>query len=127
MKVISFFMWFTLSMFDSSMQKEAFASISNPCFIEIFDTLVLFAGSIFTSSHTSPLYLINEEFFQLSAVATYNVHLVEDFLLLSSFSVGTGALVGVSSKKELMVFCRFGGIMFVFSFSMFATKNLKTN
>ena len=85
--------------------------------------LVLFAGSIFTSSHTSPLYLINEEFFQLSAVATDNVHLVEDFLLLSSFSVETGALGGAPSKKELMVFCHFGGIMFVFSFSMFAMKN----
>ena len=45
------------------------------------DTLVLFAGSIFTSSHTSPLYLINEEFFQLSVVATDNVRLVEDFFL----------------------------------------------
>ena len=87
----------------------------------------MFAGSIFTSSHTSPMYLINEEFFQLSAVATDNVRLVEDFLLLSSFSVETGALGGVPSKKELMVFCYFGGIMFAFSFSMFALKNSKTN
>ena len=64
------------------------------------DTSVLFAGSIFTSSHASPLYLINKEFFQLSAVATDNVRLVEDFLLLSSFSVEMGALGGVLSKKN---------------------------
>ena len=67
------------------------------------DTLVLFAGSIFTSSYASPLHLINKEFFQLSAVAT-DVHLVEDFLLLSSFSVETVALGGVPSKKKQWFF-----------------------
>ena len=91
------------------------------------DTLILFAESIFTSSHTSPLYLIKKEFFQLSAVATGKNRLVEDFLLLSSFSVEMGALGGVPSKKKLMDFCHLGGIMFAFSFLMFEKENLKTN